>query len=314
MTFSKFNLENPWSRSWVRGKLKVTTWVQHSIDSHPFRSMSIRHPIPELRLFLNLTFLENPRSKSWLRSKLKVTKWVLHHIDSHPFCSMSIGPAIPETQHFQNLTLKIQGQGHGWGECWKSHHGCNIPSTHIPFVPCQLDPHTWDTAFSKFDLENPRSRSWVRWTLKVTTWVQHSIDSHTFNSMSIRHPIPEIQLFQNLAMKIQGQGHGWGERWKSQSGCNILSTHIPFVPCQSGIPFLSYDFFKIWPWKSRVKVMGEVTVQSHNVGLASYRLTSLSFHVNWESHTWVMTFSKFDLENQGSTSWVRSQFKVTMWV
>ena len=144
--------------------------------------------------------------------------------------------------------------------------------------------------FSKFNLENPRSRSWVRGKLKVTTWVQHSIDSYPFHSMSIRHPIPEIRLFQNLTLKIQGQGHGWGERWKSQSGCNILSTHIPFIPCQSGIPFLSYDFFKIWPWKSRVKVMGEVTVQSHNVGLASYRLKSLSFHVNWASLSWVMTF------------------------
>ena len=29
------------------------------------------------------------------------------------------------------------------------------------------------------------------------------------------------------------------------------------------IPFLSYDFFKIWPWRSKVNVMGEVTVQSN---------------------------------------------------
>ena len=114
--------------------------------------------------------------------------------------------------------------------------------------------HSWDTAFSKFDLENPRSRSWVTWTLKVITWVQHSIDSHLFNSMSIGHPIPEIRLFKNLTLKIQGRGHGWGERWKSQSGCNILSTHIPFVPCQSALPFLRYSIFKIWPWKSEVKV------------------------------------------------------------
>ena len=89
---------------------------------------------------------------------------------------------------------------------------------------------------------------------------------------------------------------------------------MPFVPCQSGIPLLSYDFFNIWPWKSRVKVMGEVTVQSHNVGLTFYRLTSLLFHVNRASRSWVMTFSKFDLENQRPSLWVRSQFKVTMWV
>ena len=115
--------------------------------------------------------------------------------------------------------------------------------------------HSWDTAFSKFDLENPRSRSWVRWTLKVTAGVQHSIDSHPFNSMSIGHHIPEIWLFQNLTLKIQGQGHGWGECWKSQSGSNILSIHIPVVPCQSAPPFLRYSSFKIWPWKFNVKVI-----------------------------------------------------------
>ena len=167
--------------------------------------------------------------------------------------------------------------------------------------PC----HSWDTAISKFDIENSRSSSWVRSKLKVITCLQHSVDSHPFRSMSIGHPVSELWLFQNLTLKIKGQGHGWGHSSKSQGGSNILSTHIPFVPCQSGIPLLSYDFFKIWPWNSRVKVMGKVTVQSHNVGLTSYRLTSLSFHVNQPSHSWVMTFSKFDLENQGSRSWVR---------
>ena len=93
--------------------------------------------------------------------------------------------------------------------------------------------HSWDTAISKFETGNSRSRS----ELKVTTWVQHSVDSQ------------------------------------------------PFFSCQSGIPFLSYDFFKIWPWTSRVRVMGEVIVQSHNVGLTSYRLTSLLFHVNRPSHS-----------------------------
>ena len=134
--------------------------------------------------------------------------------------------------------------------------------------------HSWDSTFSKFDLENPRSRSWKRWTLKVTTWVQHSVDSNPFRSMSICPPIPEIQHFQNLTLKIQGQGHGWSGYSKSQSGCNILSTHIPFVPCQSAIPFLRYDFFKFWPWKSKVKVMGEVDIKSRSMGPIFYRLTS----------------------------------------
>ena len=133
---------------------------------------------------------------------------------------------------------------------------------------------SWDKTFSKFDLENPRSRSWVRGKLKVITWVQHSIDSHPFRPMSMGHIISEIQLFQNLTLKIQSQGHGWGQSWKSQSGCNILSTHILFVPCQS-IPLLRYSIYKIWPWKSKVKAMGEVDIESHNMGPIFYRLTSL---------------------------------------
>ena len=115
--------------------------------------------------------------------------------------------------------------------------------------------HSWDTAISKFDVENSRSKSWVRSKLKVTTWVQHSVDSHPFHFMSIRHPITELRLFQNVTFKMKGQGHG----------------------C-------------------------ELTVQSHNVGLTCHQLTSLSFHVNWPSHSWDRAFSKFDLENPGSRS------------
>ena len=46
--------------------------------------------------------------------------------------------------------------------------------------------------------------------------------------------------------------------------------------------------------------MDGVKVESHNVGLAYYPLTSLSFHVNRPSHSWDTAFSKYDLENQGS--------------
>ena len=226
---------------------------------------------------------------------------------------MSIGPPIPGIQLFQNLTLKIQGQGHGWGQSWKSQHGAYIQSTHIPFVPCHSGIPLLSYDFLKIWPWKSRIKVMGEVTVQSHN-VDHLIGSHPFHSMSIGHPIPELRLFQNLTLKIKDQGHGWGHSSKLQSGSNILSAHIPFIPCQSGIPFLSYDFFKIWPWKSRVKVMGEVTVQSHNVGLASYRLTSLSFHVNRASHSWVMTFSKFNLENQGSKLWVRSHFKVTMWV
>ena len=111
--------------------------------------------------------------------------------------------------------------------------------------------------------------------------------------MLIRPPIPELWLFQNLTLKIKGQGHGWGHSSKSQCGSNILSTHIPFVPCQSALPFLRYSIFKIWPWKSKFKVIA----QDHKVGITPYRFISLSFRVDRPSHSWDTVLSKFDLEN-----------------
>ena len=86
------------------------------------------------------------------------------------------------------------------------------------------------------------------------------------------------------------------------------------IPCQSAIPFLRFDFFKIWPWKSKVKVMIEVKVESQKVVVTSYRLASLSFHVNQHSHSWDTAFSKFNLENPRSMSWLKWTLKVTTWV
>ena len=135
-------------------------------------------------------------------------------------------------------------------------------------------------------------------------------NSHSFHSKWVDPPIPELQQFQYLAFKIQGQGHGWGQSLKSQYEFNILLTNIPFIPCQWAIPFLRYDFFNIWHWKSKVKIMGEVNIESHNMGPTFYRLPSLWLHVNRPSHSWDTSFSKFDLENPRSRSWLRSKLKV----
>ena len=248
--------------------------------------------------------------------------------NSHPFHSMWMAPPIPEIRHFQNFPLKIRGQGHGWRPHSRyRQHPINSysfrsvsMSPRIPILywltslsfhvnrPC----HSWDTTFSKFDLENPRSesndhgvaqllyiaikknprsesndhgvaqllyiaikkidlenprsRSWLRWTLKVTIWVQQSLK---------------------------------------------LTSLSTYRPCQSTITFLRYSIFKIWPWKSKVKVMGEVNVESHNMCSTFYRLTSPLFHDNRPSHFWNTTFSKFNLENLRSRSWLRWTLKVT---
>ena len=146
-------------------------------------------------------------------------------------------------------------------------------------------------AFSKFDLEISRSRSWSKF--KVTKWVWHPIDTHLFCSMSTDPPIPEIWLFQNLTLKIQGHDHGWSQSSRSHSGSDILSTHIPLVPCQSAFSFLRYGYFKIWPWKSKVKVI----VQGHIVGPTSYGLTSLLIHITLRFLRWL--FQNLTLNIQG---------------
>ena len=114
--------------------------------------------------------------------------------------------------------------------------------------------HSWVTTFFKI---------WP-WKSRVKVMVEVTVQSHNvcltsyrltpLSFQSIGHPIPELRLFQNLILKIKGQGHGWGQSWKSQCASNILSIHIPFVPCQPALPFLKYSVFKIGPWKSRVKV------------------------------------------------------------
>ena len=114
----------------------------------------------------------------------------------------------------------------------------------------------------------------------------------------------------NLTLKIRRQGHGWGQSSKSQCESNILSTHIHLVQCQSVLPSMRYSIFKIWHWKSKVKVKA----QDDKVGITPCWLISLLFHVDGPSHSWYTAISKFDIENSQSRSWVRSKLKDTTWV
>ena len=119
---------------------------------------------------------------------------------------------------------------------------------------------------------------------------------------SLKHQITISVIFLDKFWIFWETSFSWILLWTLSNNTNIQSIHIHFVPCQSGILFLSYDVFIIKPWKSRAKVMGDVTVQSLNVDLTSYRLASLSFHVNRSSHSWDTAFPKFYLENPGSMS------------
>ena len=73
-------------------------------------------------------------------------------------------------------------------------------------------------------------------------------DLDPFRSMSIGHPIPDIKLFQTLTLKLQGQGHGCGQKAMSYNRPSIILTHFLFISHQSDQQFLRQRYFEIWPW------------------------------------------------------------------
>ena len=52
----------------------------------------------------------------------------------------------------------------------------------------------------------------------------------------------------------------------------VHPTHISFIPSQLDLPIPKIWLLKIWPWKYKIKVMGEVKVLSHNLGPTSYQI------------------------------------------
>ena len=132
----------------------------------------------------------------------------------------------------------------------------------------------------------------------------------------------EIQLFQNLTMKIHGQGHVWGQRSRSRltfkiqrsrlwSSSNlrpgIQSICLLFVSRQSDHFWLRYSKFYIWPWKFKVKVMAKVKPDVHIWALEFNRYVCFSFRGNRTIFGWNIANSIFDLEKSRS----RSQRKST---
>ena len=65
---------------------------------------------------------------------------------------------------------------------------------------------------------------------------------------------------------------------------------IPVVPCQSDHPFLKHTYFKTWPSKYKVKVMGWVKGQVHIVFLTLYQFISLLLNANRIIHSWDMAW------------------------
>ena len=113
-------------------------------------------------------------------------------------------------------------------------HGHERP-TATPFVQCQSALAFWDTAISKFDHENPWSRSCV--------CGQRSRSRLTF--------------------KIQRSRLWWSSNHWSHLRPGVQSICLLFVSWQSDHFWLRYRKFHIWPWKFKVNVMAKVKPDGH---------------------------------------------------
>ena len=148
----------------------------------------------------------------------------------------------------------------------------------------------------------------------------------------------EILLFQNLTMKIHGQGHVWlkvkvtsdlqiqrPRLWSTSNPLVTWSRSNPLVTfeawssddmfafrfVQSDHFWMRYRKFHIWPWKFKVKVMAKVKPDGHIWGLEFSRYVCFSFRGNRTILGWDIANSIFDLENSRSRSWPRSHTMVT---
>ena len=182
----KFDQENPWSRSCVRSKVKVTFDLQNSRVKIMVKVKHIGHiwglEFDRYVYFLfcgyrttfgwdignSIFYLENSRSSSWPRSNLMVTFEALSSIDMFAFRLVAIGPLLAEIQQILYLTLKIQGQGHGQGQTWWSHMSPRVQSICLLFVSWQWD-HFW-LRYSKFYI-------WP-WKFKVKVMAKVKPDGH----------------------------------------------------------------------------------------------------------------------------------------
>ena len=110
----------------------------------------------------------------WLPSALSVTRCLENDNTPQPLDQWTNSPFMgQQVGNCKSFTLT-----HYLANLFAMHRGPRpIPLyiQHIQLAPLsfQVNPpsHSWDMAISIFYLENPRSRSWVRSKLKVTTWV-----------------------------------------------------------------------------------------------------------------------------------------------
>ena len=113
------------------GHTKAISWPWMD-NSHPFSSMSIGHPIPQIRVFQTVTLKfqecgQKARSYSW-PSRLLIRFLFISHQSDQQFLIF---------KYFEIWPCKNQGQGHEWGQRSRSHSIPSIEPKHFPFASHQ---------------------------------------------------------------------------------------------------------------------------------------------------------------------------------
>ena len=154
-----------------------------------------------------------------------------------------------------------------------------------------VDPYTWTWSPNGHD----HGHEWPT----ATSFVECQSTPHS-----------EIQLFQNLTMKIHGQGHVWGQRSRSRLTFKIQRSRLwsssnPLVTFEawSSIDMFAFRFVAIGPFLAEIKQILYLTlkIQGQGHGQGQTRWSHLSpkvqsiclLFVSWQlDHFW-LRYSKF---------------------
>ena len=89
--------------------------------------------------------------------------------------------------------------------------------------------HQLDMSMARQHLKSPRSLPGTSAHPTMVTLVNIMVMNGWLTSFLFhvnQPPIPEIMLFQTLALKLQGQGHGCGQRARTYNQPSIILTHF----------------------------------------------------------------------------------------
>ena len=151
---------------------------------------------------------------------------------------------------------------------------CNVSQSAVPF---------WDTAISKFDHENPWSRSCVWSKVKVTFDLQNS----------------KVKVM----VKVKPICHIWGLEFNLYVCFSFCGNQTTFGwDIRNSIFDLENSRSRSWPRANPI-----VTFEA----LEFNRYVCFSFSSNWTIFGGYIANSIFDLENSRSRSWPRSHPMVT---